>query len=110
MTTLETELCTICHKPAIEHEERGFKHRFSPPGQPSALFARTDQAQSSSSQRTSGAQGAIRIPTAGDPVLRMALIRKGVLTVADLDEVEAELRATGVAGYDPQSLGEPGSR
>lgn len=33
----------------------------------------------------------------GDPVLRMALIRKGLITTDDLTQVEAELRASGVA-------------
>jgi len=35
----------------------------------------------------------------GDPILRMALIRKGVITPEDLDAVEQELKVSGLAWY-----------
>jgi hypothetical protein len=39
-----------------------------------------------------------------DSVLRLALMRKGVLAVSDLEQIEAELKATGIAAYDPSII------
>lgn len=105
MTTIDTgteDRCTICKHTQTEHKERGFKHEFSPAGgRTGGLFKRTDEGQAPLPKR----EGNVRSSLGGDPVLRMALIRKGIIEVADLDAVEAELRATGVAGYEPpQSL------
>ena len=87
--------CTICSKPKIGHER--FRHAFV--GYDDAaggLFEKTEVKPPPSDQASK-----VRIPSSGDPILRMVLLRKGLITVADLDEVEAELRATGVAGYEP---------
>lgn len=99
------DLCLVCHKPRSNHN---FLHRFAELGGPNSLIIRTDENDESMNDRSQGdpvAQGRVRMPTTGDPVLRMALIRKGVITPKDLDDVEEELKATGVAGYDPATLG-----
>lgn len=91
-------LCTICSRPKEEH--KNMVHQFSPYGQNSVLI------QKSPEMPPPGTGGTVKVPTAGDPLLRMVLLRKGIIEVADLEAIEAELRATGVAGYaPPASLG-----
>jgi hypothetical protein len=41
----------------------------------------------------------------GDSVLRLALLRAGLITVADLEKVEAELKGAGIAYHDPEAMG-----
>lgn len=94
--SLTEELCTICHRPPEAHVT--MHHQFQKPGQPSSLVHQEAKAPE---PPHSGVKPPVRLPSASDPVLRMALIRAGVITVAQLDEVEEELRATGVAGYAP---------
>jgi hypothetical protein len=98
------DYCTICHRPKADHTDEKFRHRYSPPGGSSALFARDDQRSDASSDSAPVAQGVVGKLPMGDLVLRMAMLRKGLLTVADLDEVEAELRATGVSGFEPRPV------
>lgn len=92
-----TKVCTICGKDKAAHVN--CIHRFSPYGENSVLTQRTD----ADKPPAPPAQAQVRIPSGGDPLLRMVLLRKGLITVADLDELEAELRATGVAGYAPST-------
>lgn len=95
------ELCTICNRDRPAHKT--MHHGFSPPGQPSSLFEKSPEAPETS---PSGPRTTVRLPQSGDPILRMVLLRAGVITVAQLDAVEEELRATGAAGYvPPASLG-----
>ena len=110
MTTSTTEICSVCKRPRQEHIDRGYRHQFVPIGGPVALVARDESPSESSPARTSESQGHVRMIPGGDPVLRMALIRKGLLTPDDLTSVEDELRATGVIGHDPESMGESGGR
>lgn len=102
LTTEELEdACTICHKPQEAH--RQMHHSFSPHGRPTALFEKSPEAPAAPS---GGAKPTVRLPSASDPILRMVLLRAGVITVAQLDAVEEELRATGVAGHVlPDTLG-----
>lgn len=110
-TSAETDECVICHLPEQAHKDRKMVHRFQPVGGSSALIptepeneiARDDRRIDHASSARQAPQGSVRMPSISDPVLRMALIRRGVITVADLDEVEAELRATGAVGYEPPS-------
>lgn len=100
MTTTDTtaEVCTICRHTRAEHAEREFKHAFSPPGgKTGGLFKKTD----ASEVMAPPPGGALRKLPPGDPVLRMALIRLGVVTVEALEQVEAELRATGMSFGEP---------
>lgn len=104
MTMTEIELCGICHKPKEAH--RDMVHRYQPSNGPRTLVARDESMHDERNDAPRESQGRPRTLSAGDPVLRMALIRKGVISVEDLDAVDAELRITGVAGYEPPaSLG-----
>lgn len=99
----ETEDCAVCHRPRKDHSR--FRHDFRAFGE-SPTLSESAPRRESPDQVDPASQGRIRIATGGDPVLRMTLIRAGVISVGDLDKVEAELRATGVAGYEPdQTLG-----
>lgn len=97
-------LCRTCGRPLSNHP---FRHPFvSMDAKGNSLIARDDDAHDHASRTPQENQGHVRIAPAGDPVLRMIMIRKGIITVEDLDNLEAELRATGVAGYEPgQTLG-----
>lgn len=95
VTEVDEDYCTICHKPRSNHP---YRHAFSPYGESSGLFEKTEEKPS---PPDSSPQQQVRIPSSGDPILRMVLLRKGLITVQDLDQVEAELKATGVSGYEP---------
>lgn len=102
LTNEEKALCEICNRP--RHEHGGFKHEFVSYGEAMTLRLAengNDRAQSSHDSSRTGPEGRLRIASTGDPVLRMALIRAGVITVQDIDNVEAELRVSGAASYEP---------
>lgn len=98
-TESEAEVCGICSRPKEAHKD--MVHQFQPKNGPRTLVARDDSSHDQRKHAPGESQGRPRNASSGDPVLRMALIRKGVITVEDLDAVDAELRATGVAGYEP---------
>ena len=81
--------CLICGKDEQWHRDNQPNHDFSIDGR------LTKRAPSQASDPSS--QNRPRINMGGDPVLRMALIRKGVITPEDLTQVEAELSATGIS-------------
>ena len=89
-TEVEDEYCSMCGFSKTDHH---FKHKFV------GIGGSLQVADSSGDQAQSGdpvTQGRAGIDLRGDPVLRMALIRKGVLTTGDLDTVEHELRTAGI--------------
>lgn len=83
------KLCVICNWPERDHKERNMQHAFTLTGE-LARRARNNDMNSSP-----GAE--IKQLPQGDPVLRMALIRAGVITPEDLTQVENELKATGIS-------------
>ena len=81
--------CQVCGKDRQYHRDNDVAHAFSDDGR---IIKRSHaQASDPVSQEKPGMQ------LSGDPVLRMALIRKGVITVEDLDQVDHELRSTGIS-------------
>lgn len=87
------ELCKICNYPRDDHD---FAHEFSTDGK---LHHRSSDHRSHDERMTGSpvTQGSPGNDMRGDPVLRMALIRKGLITVADLTQIEEELRMVGIA-------------
>jgi hypothetical protein len=94
--------CTICSIPKSHHE--GFRHPFSDPTRPigaSQVFGKTRTDRIGGSGRgpaVSGAQiaGELTVEHAAfpfDPVLRQALVTKGVITYQDLEEAEHHIRS-----------------
>ena len=99
--------CTICGKPRADHP---YRHRFVGYGDAQqTLFKATENDDDASSidQARPSSQGSVRIAPGGDPLLRMVLLRKGIITLADLDAVEAELKGAGVAYHDSDSVVKP---
>lgn len=88
-TVPETLTCKVCGKTAEEHKT--LMHRFTERGG-LAKKGKGDDA-------SSGVPGSQKAPSAaltGDPVLRVALIRAGIISPDDLTAVEEELRASGI--------------
>lgn len=102
MSTVANDECTICHKPKSAHVAGQIIHSFSPFGQPIGLFQRTEEAPPPPDAVTSQPRMEVKLPSSSDPVLRLVLLRAGLITVADIEAVERELRATGVAGHEPR--------
>lgn len=88
LTKMKTE-CLICGKDEQWHRENNPAHAFSLDGRLTRAQRQPD-AKPVSQERP-------RIQGGGDPVLRMALIRKGIITPEDLTQVEDELNATGIS-------------
>lgn len=103
MAGLPEEVCAVCHKPKGNHP---YKHSFVPETESASLRSRDNHPSNQSSSRPTGAQGRVRNAQIGDPVLRLIMLRKGIITVDDLNQVETELTASGVASYEPSPLGE----
>lgn len=82
----QADHCSICNQTEEWHKEHQPKHAFQAEGGriEAAIYEQPGQPKPS------------RIPF--DPVLRMALINKGVLTVDDITEAEQQLRAASVLG------------
>jgi hypothetical protein len=84
-----SEPCTMCNRPEDSHE--GMRHPFTPPGVEQHLEG---------PEKT----GTVKVTHAPDmpfdPILRMALINKGVLTPADLTEAERIVTAISGRGGD----------
>lgn len=93
--------CTTCGKPRDNHP---YRHAFTSRRSPSTSLRPVEDVQlpnDASSAPARPSQGAIGSAMRGDPVLRIALIRAGVITVADIEAVEAELRVSGYAEATP---------
>lgn len=92
-------LCQICNQTEEWHKLHGVKHAFSP-----------DSTKFRLAEHKITAEAVVnKLPS--DPVLRMVLIRKGIISVDDLAEVEKELRTVGIASYEatPNVVGQPRS-
>lgn len=94
------EECTICHLPRAEHNTPNIVHEFCSPGQQKTLVARSQQSPDAHEGNQQGSNG-LPATITSDAILRLALLRRGIITTDDLDEIEKELRVTGVAFHDP---------
>jgi hypothetical protein len=93
----EELVCETCKNPKLWHDsqpEGAIRHPFNPGNLPaSATFGKRDQRGKDPRAGTVQAQPA-SVPFPFDPVLRMALIRKGVITPDDLRDAELAIQAT----------------
>lgn len=95
-----SDVCTVCHRPAEGHNARhpfigpkdslnaGTTGWLKPKDPDPVVLSPTGNTSSPVIQTSS-------LPF--DPVLRTALLKKGVLTMADLEEADAFIRAVGGA-------------
>jgi len=92
------EFCLVCGRDREYHLSDTVKHQFSLEGQ---LKAKSPSPAEPSRGFTNGRPSS-------DPILRLVLIRKGILTIEDLEAAEKELNALGVAsvGTVARSSGE----
>lgn len=101
---LPTRYCNVCGRPEDAHP---YRHAFVAAGSPNQGLTQVDEkddSQSSPASVNPVSQGSVRIAPAGDPVLRMILLEKGIIEVADIDRIETMLKATGLAFHDPKTL------
>lgn len=94
--------CRICHLPRERHVRGEIRHAFISETEQASL-SENESVQSSPDHagKPQGSNG-VHLKSAGsDSVLRLALLRKGIISNADLEMIEEELRVAGVAGYDP---------
>lgn len=114
---METDLCNLCRQTRRWHEDHNPKHPFQELGQdpqlPKESSARKDtisaektidgagnslpQWQTSPGTITPYPQD-MTVHWPSDPVLRMILVEKGIITTDDLDAAEAKLRAISGGG------------
>ena len=95
----EEPRCRICHVPLLSHG--GMKHKFRSEEDRQQGLIPAKASADASSNAGDRSRESLGVALSGDPVLRMALIRKGLITPDDLTAVEAELRASGVAAVKP---------
>jgi hypothetical protein len=91
---VEVKMCDICGFPEDRHN---FVHAFSLRGE-GLRVKKDDDRGDQANKGDPDSQGSIGVALRGDPVLRLALIRREVITADDLSQIEAELRASGIAG------------
>jgi hypothetical protein len=95
-TEILVEECQLCHRPSTDHGPGRIKHKFVGLEGPRGLRVETtagDQAPKGGP----ASQGPVRSLLGGDPILRLALIRKGLVTADEIAGIEAELRGAGIA-------------
>jgi hypothetical protein len=98
---METELCGVCHHDRQWHRENpSVQHAFSENGQLSKKPVDSKPVNHASSGDPA-TQGSIGRRLQGDPILRLLLIRKGIITTEELTQVEDELQGAGFAWASP---------
>lgn len=98
-------LCTICNKPQIGHN---FVHAFKGPNDRGGLEKAKPEPPVGGSYAGAPVQRR-STATPSDPILRMLLIRLGVITPEQLTELENELQAAGMVTNADSKPGDGGS-
>lgn len=95
----ELDICSTCGNTRTWHRSNGPRHAFTPPGSIAALRDVSDDQEAPTAE--SGARTRIQhTRTPFDPVLRLALIENGVITIQQLADAERKL------SFVSQGLGE----
>lgn len=87
-------ICSACGHTKQWHKDNRPRHMFRSVGQPGGLIEKPEQ----------GGQQRTELPA--DPVLRLALIERGVLSPDDLRAAEEKLKAAGFAVATAEVQGE----
>lgn len=101
MSQSNNERCRICGHPKNDHH---YRHAFVGATDSPALIEISPVTVPPPSQ-TGEQPASVRASPPGDSVLRLVLLRSGVITLEDIEKVEAELRGAGVAYHDPKAVG-----
>jgi hypothetical protein len=92
-TVNEDDRCRVCGQTFGWHEENQPRHPFTPEGASLDFLKRPkDRDRSGRKTSQSPAEPPVIASMAHDPVVRIALINRGILTPADLMVAEAQLR------------------
>lgn len=92
--------CQVCTHPRSDHP---YRHAFIGKNDQQGLTEVRPPTVPPPDQEATPAS--VRVAPPGDPVLRLVLIRKGLISLEDIDGVEAELKGAGIAYHDPEALG-----
>lgn len=96
----EEEYCRTCGKPKSDHP---YRHMFiGVKDSPALVEVKVNTPAPPDSVKTevvTESGDKVKILPPGDSVLRMALLRAGVITLADLEAIEAELKGAGIAWH-----------
>lgn len=97
MTTPSEDVCGACERSLDDHA--GMRHPFSPKGA-STSWLKPQKDQLSQAVNVTGPRmpSPMQSVMPFDPVLRQALIAKGVITPDDLDAAEKIIRSLGLGG------------
>ena len=101
---LGLEGCRICGRDRGAHREANILHEFIGANEQARLVRSSHQSLDAHEGIDQGSKGT-PLKVSSDAILRLALLRKGIITTDDLDEIEKELRVTGVAYHDPGRIG-----
>jgi len=97
------DYCLTCGKPRSDHP---YRHAFVGVGDSPALIEAPPPTPPPPDRPPLGlGEDRVRVMPPGDSVLRLALLRAGLITVEDLAKVEAELKGAGIAYHDPETVG-----
>lgn len=91
----ESPRCRVCGKSEAAHTD--MKHKFTTTGK-----LEVDESSNDVKKRVPVAQTAPSAALRSDPLLRLLLIRKGVVNEAELTALEEELRTTGIVYAEDQ--------
>lgn len=100
---MAVDVCRVCQKSRDEHGS--MRHIFVSTDDRAQGLRPKQSSAGDASNSASESQGSISGALRGDPVLRLLLIRKGVITPDELTAIENELKATGLASAAPTRLG-----
>ena len=110
--TTDAETCVICRRSLDWHRYNETAHKFSPMGQVGALdktFGPRKKEEAPSLPRKGGPD-VVRVQEGlpQDPVLRLVLLRKGIITLEELAETEKEVRDAKQRGAGVVFISSPG--
>lgn len=88
----DEEKCTLCDTVEAEHGDR--VHPFTPPGRDPGSGVNNEGKKKEAPK----AELVVAPQTGGDPVLRLALINKGVIDLADIIAAEQQIAAAARSG------------
>lgn len=87
--TMESDRCSVCGNTRQWHKNNSPRHAFIEPGGNPEIKV---MGEPEPSTEDSPQRGIRPMRTPFDPILRQALIDKGVLTIQDLEEAERKVR------------------
>lgn len=99
--------CQLCHRPKDDHGPGKIRHKFVGLNDSMSL-QEDDRPHVTGDAQHPASQGPVRSLLGGDPILRLALIRKGLITSEELDKIEQELKGAGIAVAE--AVGKPRDR